>query len=119
LTEGNSVLIKVDSDCKLNVFHKYNILLPLRTEGYWDVYNELEEIKNQGEMNIGKIVVHAQELVIISGIAAFALGAAAGVGAITKSLCVGSILNIGVGSILNILSSGVHNQHQSMFMLLT
>ncbi len=93
--EGNSVLTKVDPVGKLNVFHKYNILLPLRMEGYWDVHNELERIQKQGETNIGKFLLHDQELIRIGGIAT---GAAAGVGAIAEYL--------GLGALVNILSGG-------------
>ncbi len=95
LVEVNSVLTKVDLVGKLNIFHKYNLLLPLRTEGYWDVHNELEGLQKQGEINIGKFVVHDQELVRVGGIAT---GAAAGKGAFATYL--------GPSSILSMLSSG-------------
>ncbi len=37
---GTQFLTKIDTDSKLCVFHPFNVLLPIRTEGYWVVHDE-------------------------------------------------------------------------------
>ena len=36
---------KIDSNGKLCVYHPYDSLLPIRTEGYWIVHDELESLQ--------------------------------------------------------------------------
>ena len=92
---GNACLTKIDSDGKLCVYHPYNILLPIRTEGYWIVHDELESLQKQAIIDLAKFVsinLALDRVIIVAG------GAAAGVAAIAAFL--------GLQSILSALSGG-------------
>ena len=92
---GTEFLTKSDTDSKLCVYHPFNVLLPIRTEGYWVVHDELESLQKQAIIDFGKFAslnLAVDEVVIVAD------GAAAGVGAIAAYL--------GLNSILSILSSG-------------
>ncbi len=92
---GNACSIKIDANGKLCVYHPFNILLPIRTEWYWIVHDELESLQKQAILDLGKFALHDLEIDRVTIVAA---GAAAGVGAIAAYL--------GIGSILSILSGG-------------
>jgi hypothetical protein len=92
---GNACLTKIASDGKLCVYHPLNILLPIRTEGYWMVQDELESLQKQAIIDFGKFAslnLAVDKVVLVAG------GAAAGVAAIATFL--------GLQSILSALSGG-------------
>ena len=81
---------KIDINGKLCVYHSSNILIPIRTEGYWIVHDELESLQKQAIIDLGKFALHdlaIDRVTIVAG------GAAAGVGAIAGYLGLSSILN--------------------------
>jgi hypothetical protein len=78
-TEGNIYLTKIDTNGKLNVYHKYNALIPLKLQEYWVVHDELEKICLQAEQNIAKFL--GMDLKI-DNVAIIANAAASGVAAI-------------------------------------
>ncbi len=47
-------LTKIDTNSKLCVYHPFNILLPIRTEGNWIVHDELESLQKQAIIDFGK-----------------------------------------------------------------
>ena len=55
-TEGNIYLTKIDTNGKLNVYHKYNALIPLKLQEYWVVHDELEKLFLQAEQNIANFL---------------------------------------------------------------
>ncbi len=73
----------------------FNILLPIRTEWYWIVRDELKSVQKQAIIDLGKFALHDLEIDRVTIVAA---SAAAGVGAIAAYL--------GIGIILSILSGG-------------
>ncbi len=77
------------------VYHLSNILLPIRTGGYWIVIDELESLQKQAIIDLGKFALHDLE---IGRVAIVAGGAAAGV------LAIGTYL--GLSSIFNLLTGG-------------
>ena len=92
---GNECLTKIDSDGKLCVYHPFTVLLPIRTEGYWIVHDELESLQKQAIIDFGKFAslnLAVDKVVVVAG------GAAAGVAAIATFL--------GLQSILSALSGG-------------
>ncbi len=97
-TSGNACLTKIDSNGKLCVYHPFNILLPIRTEGYWIVHDELEFLQKQAIIDLGKVSIHD---LAIDKVTVVAGGAAAGLGAIAAYLGLNSILSIlsGAGSL--------------------
>jgi hypothetical protein len=46
---GTEFLTKIDTNSKLCVYHPFNVLLPIRTEGYWVVHDELETLQKQAD----------------------------------------------------------------------
>ena len=56
--EGNTCLSKIDQDGKLNVYHKYDILLPSKPDNHWVVHDELSNIHKQAILNAAKFVSH-------------------------------------------------------------
>ncbi len=69
-------LTKIDTDSKLCVYHRFNVLLPIRTEGYWIVHDELESLQKQAIIDLDKFAIHDLEIDRVTIVAA---GAAAGV----------------------------------------
>ena len=100
---SSACLTKIDTNGKLCVYHPVNILLPIRTEGFWIVHDELESLQKQAIIDLGKFALHdlaIDRVTIVAG------GAAAGVGAIAAYL--------GLSSILNALAGGVVLLHLLM-----
>ena len=108
---GNKCLTKIDGDGKLNVYHKYNEIIPLYAEKYWIVHDELESIFYQAQLNVLKFL--AQE-VKIDKVGVIASGAAAGVAAIILALGISSIIdgiinNVDVVAMNNNINNNTNN----------
>ncbi len=54
---GIEFLTKIDTDSKLCVYHPFNVLLPIRTEGYWVVHDELESLQKQAIIDLVNLPV--------------------------------------------------------------
>ncbi len=89
------------------VYHPFNILLPVRTVGYWIVHDELKSLQKQAIVDLGKFAIHD---LAIDEVTLVASGAAAGVGAIA--------LNLGNCTILDILTGVAVVILQHLLMLL-
>ncbi len=101
-TEGNIYLTKIDTNGKLNVYHKYNALIPLKLQEYWVVHDELEKICLQAEQNIAKFL--GMDLKI-DNVAIIANSAASGVAAIILALGIQSLIGGNTISIVEMKSN--------------
>ena len=88
---GTEFLTKIDTESKLCAYHPFNVLLPIRTEGYWVVHDELESLQKQAIIDFGKF---SSLNLVVDKVVVVAAGAAAGVGAIATYLGLNSILSI-------------------------
>jgi hypothetical protein len=61
--ENNTCLTKIDTMGKLNVYHSYDVLLPLKLEGYWTVHDEISGLLKQGQINLAKFDIHDAEII--------------------------------------------------------
>jgi hypothetical protein len=91
---GTEYLTKIDSNGKLNVYHKYNEILPLKPSEYWVVHDELEKILIQAQVNVLKFVAHDLEL---DRIGLLAGGTAASLAAVIAVLGLTSVISAFLG----------------------
>ena len=82
-------LTKIDSDGKLNVYHHYDVLLPVHIERYWVVHDEISSILQKDILNTANSLFQQAEIAKVAGAAA---STAAMVGALILILGVVSIL---------------------------